>query len=361
MSDPGAVPEAKDIAETTHFLRRFAGLMANGQNAAYLHRTADLLEALAARVSASSDEEQLWRYKYETLSQQNDSLERECEELRHDVERHVKLSSSIIAERDVHKTTLDAKEVELRELGETLKREREALKQEREALKEERQKLVTQSQTHAAALAEQRAASDEERRALEARLEAELAAKTEASSSEIDQLRTTFEGEREELSAELARRQMELTQARADFDRERDALTSSLKSREDELAAVHADFARERGALTDKAEALEAKRVELRSAFERSNQLRVEPVTPEQDRDPLREENTTLVPKETLRQARAQFEFLARECLRRGDVATQAMCELGAHSLDLALVGEQHPSSVGEALSILGPILRPGA
>jgi hypothetical protein len=75
----------------------------------------------------------------------------------------------------------------------------------------------------------------------------------------------------------------------------------------------------------------------------------------------LREENTTLVPNETLRQARAQFEFLARECLRRGDVATQAMCELGAHSLDLALVGEQHPSSVGEALSILGPILRPGA
>ena len=108
---PARSPRRKDIAETTHFLRRFAGLMANGQNAAYLHRTADLLEALAARVSASSDEEQLWRYKYETLSQQNDALERECEELRHDVERHVKLSSSIIAERDVHKTTLDAKEV----------------------------------------------------------------------------------------------------------------------------------------------------------------------------------------------------------------------------------------------------------
>jgi chromosome segregation ATPase len=359
MSDPGAFPEAKDIAETTHFLRRFAGLMANGQNAAYLHRTADLLEALAARVAASSDEEQLWRYKYDTLSQQNDSMERECEELRHDVERHVKLSSSIIAERDVHKTTLDAKEVELRELGETLKREREALKQEREVLKAERQKLATQSQDHTVALAEQREAFDQERGALEARLEAKLFEKTAASSEEIDQLRTAFEGEREELSAELARRQMELTQARADFDRERNQLTSSLKSREDELAVVRADFAREQDALTEKAEALEAKRLELRSAFERINQLRVEPVAPEQD--PLRDENTTLVPNETLRQARAQFEFLARECLRRGDVATQAMCELGAHSLDLALEGEQHPSSVGEALSILGPILRPGA
>lgn len=156
MSDPGAVPEAQDIAETTHFLRRFAGLMANGQNATYLHHTADLLEALAARASASSDEEQLWRYKYETLSQQNDALEQECEELRHDVERHVKLSSSIIAERDVHKTALDAREAELRELGEALKREREALKQER-------QKLATQSQAHIAALAELHSAFDQER------------------------------------------------------------------------------------------------------------------------------------------------------------------------------------------------------
>jgi hypothetical protein len=66
-----------------------------------------------------------------------------------------------------------------------------------------------------------------------------------------------------------------------------------------------------------------------------------------------------VVPKETLRQARAQFEFLARECIRRGDVATQAMCELGAHSIDLALVAESHPTSVGEALNVLAPILRP--
>jgi chromosome segregation ATPase len=346
MSDPGAVPEAQDIAETTHFLRRFAGLMANGQNAAYLHRTADLLEALAARVSASSDEEQLWRYKYETLSQQNDALERECEELRHDIERHVKLSGSIIAERDVHKTALDAREAELRELGEALKREREALKQER-------QNLATQSQGHTQALAEQRTAFDQERSALEA--------KADARGTETEQLRASFERDRDELSAELARSQMELTQLRAAFDREREELNASLKSRADELAEVRAEFALEREALNANAEALEAKRVELRSAFERINQLRVEPAAPVQAQDSLRDENSAVVPKETLRQARAQFEFLARECVRRGDVATQAMCELGAHSLDLALAGEQHPSSMGEALNILGPILRPGA
>ena len=205
MTDPAMVPEAQDIAETTHFLRRFAGLMANGQNATYLHRTADLLEALAARVSASSDEEQLWRYKYETLSQQNDALERECEEFRHDVERHVKLSSSIIAERDALKTALEAKEAELRELGEALKREREALKQER-------QKLATQSQAHTAALAEQRSAFDQERNAMQA--------KADASSRETDQLRGAFERDRDELSVELAQHQMELTQLRAAFDRD---------------------------------------------------------------------------------------------------------------------------------------------
>ena len=345
MSDPGTVPEAQDIAETTHFLRRFAGLMANGQNAAYLHRTADLLEGLAARVAASSDEEQLWRYKYETLSQQNDALERECEELRHDIERHVKLSSSIIAERDVHKTSLEAKEAELRDLGEALKREREVLKQER-------QKLATQSQAHTAALAEQRASFVEERSALKA--------EADVHSRETEQLRASFERDREELSVELAQHQMQLTQLRAAFERERDELSGRLKSRDDELAEVRADFAREREALNDKAEALETKRAELRSAFERISQLRVEPAAPVQDQDSPRDENHAVVPKETLRQARAQFEFLARECLRRGDVATQAMCELGAHSIDLALVGEEHAASVGEALSILGPILRPG-
>jgi DNA repair exonuclease SbcCD ATPase subunit len=346
MTDSAVVPEAKEIADTTHFLRRFAGLMANGQNATYLNRTADLLETLAARAATSSDEEQLWRYKYETLSQQNDVLERECEELRHDIERHVKLSGAIIADRDALKITLEAKETELRELGEALTREREALKQER-------QNLATQSEAHAEALAEQHSAFDQERSALQAT--------ADASSRETDQLRSGFERDRDELSAELARSQMELTRLRAAFDREREQLNANLKSRENELAEVRTDFAREREELNGKAEALEAKRVELRSAFERISQLGVEPAAPWQGRDSLGEENSTTVPTETLRQARAQFEFLARECLRRGDIATQAMCELGAHSIDLALVGESPPSSVGEALRILGPILRPGA
>src|SRR6266508_5341087 len=103
MTDPATVPEAPDAAETARFLRRFAGLMSNGQNAGFLVRAADLIDALTARVAASADEDQLWRYKYETLTHQNDALELECENLRHDIERHVKLSSHIIAERDALK------------------------------------------------------------------------------------------------------------------------------------------------------------------------------------------------------------------------------------------------------------------
>jgi hypothetical protein len=65
---------------------------------------------------------------------------------------------------------------------------------------------------------------------------------------------------------------------------------------------------------------------------------------------------SAVVPKETLRQARAQFEFLARESIRRGDIATQAMCELGAHTLQLALAADESAdaSPISQmALSIL--------
>ncbi len=66
-----------------------------------------------------------------------------------------------------------------------------------------------------------------------------------------------------------------------------------------------------------------------------------------------------MVPKDTLRQARAQFEYLAREFIPLGDIASQVMCELGAYTMDLALVGDQPTDHlpVGEvARSILAPV-----
>ena len=339
MTDPATVPEAPDVAETVHFLRRFANLMANGSNAAFLQRAADLLDTLTARVSASSDEEQLWRYKYETLTHQNDELEAEGESLRHDIERHVKLSSFVITERDALKATLEGREAELLELGAALKREQ--------------QDAVTKSQVHEAAFAELRARFDQERIALKATVD--------VSGREVDAQRRVFERERDELSARLSQGEAIMAELRLAFDRERDELRTRLNSREDELAAVRAGAAREHEELQQRIEAIEAKRTELRSAFDRISQLGVAATDQRmetQSASPaMSGENNAVVPKETLRQARAQFEFLARECLRRGDVATQAMCELGAHTMDQALVEETtHSSTVGAvALSILDP------
>jgi hypothetical protein len=70
-------------------------------------------------------------------------------------------------------------------------------------------------------------------------------------------------------------------------------------------------------------------------------------------------ETDAVVPKTTLLQARAQFEYLAREFIPLGDIASQVMCELGAYTMDLALVAAQPTDHlpVGEmARSILAPL-----
>ena len=370
MTDPATVPDAAEVAETVHFLRRFADLMSNGKNAEYLMRAADLLDTLIARVSGAFDEEQLWRYKYETLTHQNDELEGECESLRHDIERHVKLSSFIITERDTLKTTLQGREAELLELGNSLKQEQDALKREQDTLKREQEQAVTKSHAHELALAELRAGFDTERLALKASLEASI--------KQTEQQRSEFLRERDQLSAKLSQSEAVMAEFRLAFDRERDDWQSRLSSREDELAAIRVATANEHEELQQRIEALEAKREELRSAFDRISQLGAAATdqradrsgglpAQSRDRDAIAQEKreiNAVVPKETLRQARAQFEFLAKECVRRGDVATQAMCELGAHTMDQALIAEEttHSSPVGEvALSILGPVLAPGA
>lgn len=354
MTDPATVPEAAEAAEISHFLRRFADLMSNGQNAEYLTRAADLMDSLVTRVSSAVGEEQLWRYKYETLSQQTDELESECESLRHDVERHVKLSSFIINERDTLKATLEGRETELTELG-------NALKQEQEGLKREQETAAAKSQAHELAFAELRTEFEQERTALKASLEASI--------KQTEQQRGEFLRERDELAAKLSQSEAVMAEFRLAFDRERADWQSRLSSREDELSEIRVVAANEHEELRQTIETLEARRDELRSELDTVNQRGVAtneqveaasplPAVQSSDRDPAPGENRAVVLKETLRQARAQFEFLAKECIRRGDVATQAMCELGVHTMDQALTEDtKSASSVDEvALSILGPV-----
>jgi chromosome segregation ATPase len=354
MNDPAVAAEAPSAAEAAHFLRRFADLMSNGQNANFLLRAAELLEDLSARSAAASGEEQLLRYKYETLTQHTDQLEAECERLKGDIEGHVSVAGLILTERDTLKAALEAREAELLDAIGNLQREQD--------------QSATQLQTHEGAVAELRVAFDQDRLT--------LTAAADVSVKEIEQQRRVYERERVELSAELKRREQEIVEFRSGFDRERQELQSQLKSREDALAALRAESGRESASLREQVETLEAQRTELRSSFERIGQLRVEPEQPAADRfEPGRpgdqqgylpgltadrslpaDEASAIVPKETLRQARAQFEFLAKESIRRGDIATQAMCELGAHTLQLALATDESAdaSPIGQmALSIL--------
>jgi hypothetical protein len=65
---------------------------------------------------------------------------------------------------------------------------------------------------------------------------------------------------------------------------------------------------------------------------------------------------SALVPEATLRQARAQFEYLAREFIPLGNIASQVMCELAAYAMDVALHSRQpkdHATAGDIAKSIL--------
>src|SRR6184192_2937906 len=133
MTDPSMSPEMPNIADTARFLRRFADLMSNTYNATYLQRAAELLETLTARALAASDEDALWRYKYESLTHHANALEAECDALKHDIEGHLNVSSSILRERDALSASLQSRESELSELRGGSDREHEALKTALEA------------------------------------------------------------------------------------------------------------------------------------------------------------------------------------------------------------------------------------
>ena len=361
MTEPAVAPETPDVAETVSFLRRFADLMANGYNGAYLRRAADLLETLTVRVISASDEEGLWRYRYETLTQHADALEAECEALKNDIEGHLEIASSLLAERETLGGTLQAREAELAVL--------------REALNRERDERAATSAAHEEALNGLRMAFDQKREALQATLEARV--------EECDQLRRELERQREDGEARLAARELEHSELRLGFDRERDELQARIKARDDELATFRMASEREQDALKEKVSALEAKRAELRSAFDRINTLRDQTIMPQAGADaavaarpgggaeavPLpvlpngqgaaAGQTNAVVPITTLRQARAQFEYLAREFIPLGDIASQVMCELGAYTMDMALIGGQPNEHlpVGEvARSILKPV-----
>ena len=101
MTDPVQVPEGPHVVDTVRFLRRFADLMSNGQNADWLLNAASLLETLSGRVieldwarrSSGATDTGL-------IAQDHDRLEDECEALRNDIQGHLDLSRSLLGDRD---------------------------------------------------------------------------------------------------------------------------------------------------------------------------------------------------------------------------------------------------------------------
>ncbi len=364
MTDTSMAPETPNVAETAHFLRRFADMMSVGHNANFLHHAAVWLETLSAGLAAAQGEEQLWRYKYETIAQHTDALEAECEALKHELDGDLNGTASTADERDALKAMLQAREAEVSELQSDLERERD--------------ELAAASHSHQQALAELRAGFERERATSIAASDGEragFAAVVERRGEELNQLR-------QQLAEQSKAHELELSQLRLGFAGERHDLAARLKVSGDELAALRVVSERERDALIAKVSALEAKRAEIRSAFDRIADLknqatgsrdsaegsipavngpeaeagaRSNPAQPG-GRIPAVGEVDVVVPRETLRQARSQFEYLAHEFISSGDVASQVMCELGAFTMELALgYGRKvdHLSVGDVALSIL--------
>jgi chromosome segregation ATPase len=356
MTDPAIAPEAPNVMETVRFLRRFADLMSNGQNSAWLLNAAIQLEALSARIAAASGEEELWRHKYESLAQDYDQLDSECEALRNDIGGHLDLSRSLLGDRDALADRLKARDAELGELNEMLNHARE--------------ELAAGSQAHEQAVAELRAKIDQEREALKTM----VAARDE----QLGQLQEALQSEREQSAQKLQAREAELAELQLGFAREREELQSRITSGESLIAMLRSDAERDSEWMKARIATLEAQRVELRSALDRIGNLQVAPASQDEterpdsnvqseagtrapshpDRNSTRQEGSVVVPTATLAHARAQFEYLAKESSRRGDVATQVMCELSAHTMEIALneaERAEHSPAGRIALSILEP------
>src|SRR5215213_5698333 len=358
MAHPSLSPETADVAEIVIFLRRFAELMSNGSNAGYLNRASNLLESLDASASTAAEELALCQNSYETASRRAESLEIECDGLNWDIEGHVRIASSVLAERELLGATLQAKEVELSEL--------------RDGLMRDRDRRAETSAERDQAFADLRAEFDAKRITMQAAVQAR--------SEECELLRRDLERQRDDGAAKTAATEAEMSRIHSAHENERAALHVRLRACGDELAISRIASDRERNALEEKIAALEAGRASIRFALDRidsqgiptieardGNRLGSRPsgedgIAPDAFRA-IRRGNSTaetsaVVPTATLLQARAQFEYLAREFIPLGDIASQVMCELAAYTMELALVEGQRPAHlpVDEvARSILAP------
>ena len=276
MTDTSMMPETPNVAETAHFLRRFADMMSVGHNANFLHQAAVWLETLSTKLAAAQDEEQLWRYKYETIAEHTDALEAECAALKHELDGHFNVTSATSGEREALRAMLQAREAEVSELQGDLDRERD--------------ELTAELQSHGQAVAELRAEFERERETLVTGFERERATFAAASDGEragfaavVERRGEELEQLRQQLADQSKAHELALSELRLGFAGERHDLAARLKVSGDELASLRIVSERERDALIAKVSALESKRAELRSAFDRIADLKNQANEPSND------------------------------------------------------------------------------
>ncbi|MBI5323173.1 hypothetical protein [Bradyrhizobium sp.] len=176
-------------------------------------------------------------------------------------------------------------------------------------------------------------------------LRTELGATIDRNAMESAETRLAFEQETDALRARIQAGEQLLADSRSLFVGERAEFESRLEACKVELAALGAQHRQEKEQLEAKIAALEASQADGRAASDQTSDARhrspleTGPVAGERSymQDNAKEEPGVVVRESTLRQVRAQFEHLARECILRGDVPSQVMCELGAHTIDVAL------------------------
>lgn len=181
-------------------------------------------------------------------------------------------------------------------------------------------------------------------------LRTELGETINRNAMESAELRLALEHETDGLRARIQVGEQLLADSHGLLRGEREEFESQLNDRKVELAAIGAQYRQENEKLRARVVALEASQADSRAASDQTGA--------EQRRSPLetgpiagvkllnarsctqndeKGEINIVVREGTLRQARAQFEHLARESILRGDVPSQIMCELGAHRIDVAL------------------------
>jgi hypothetical protein len=386
MSETASPPPSNPHANIIDFLRRLAGIMGGGGNAALLEQAAAIIETLTERALVA---EQAWREQAEaharavalrgTAERAYDALRTRVAEMQAEIAESNRLADgerNFFAEEsrrlqgvaDDAEARLKAANAELGELRETGRSS--------EDQRAEIAALQAKFDEHNRFAESERNVFAEEARRLRG-LTDDAEARLKAANAELGELRGTAERASEDLRAEVAALQAQLAERDRLADSERttrveemqrlrgiadDAethlktviaelgeLREAARASEEphpEIAALQAQLV-EHNRLADSERASHAEEARRLRGIADAAKARLKAANAELDE--LRgsmtaiDQSIAVVPVNSLELARTQFTFLAEDFAKNGDVISQTICEIGACAIDKALTGSLPP------------------